>query len=362
MKIAFYAPLKSPDHPVPSGDRLMARQLMRALDMNGNTVALASTLRSFHATPETVLPHLEAQASAEVERLTAEWQQSGAPDLWFCYHPYYKAPDLIGPVLCERFSLPYVTAEASYSRRRNLGCWARHQAMLAENVKRAALNLCFTERDRAGLAETIPQARLAPLAPFIDADPFLKIEPKPEDGALLTVAMMRPGDKLSSYRALAAALKLVQSRWHLAVIGDGPDRGAVEAAFVDLPGANIGWLGEQDREGVMRAMAQAALYVWPGHGEAYGLAYLEAQAAGLPAVAERIAGVPEVVADRKTGLLVEPDNPQAFAAAIDALLTDPARRQSLAEAARRFVAEEHALPVVAERLSVLLQTALEYKF
>jgi len=51
MKIAFYAPLKSPDHPVPSGDRLMARMLIAALRIGGHEVAIASDLRSFMAKP-----------------------------------------------------------------------------------------------------------------------------------------------------------------------------------------------------------------------------------------------------------------------------------------------------------------------
>lgn len=360
MRIAFYAPLKSPDHPVPSGDRLMARQLMRALGMGGNTVQLASALRSFHATPETVLPDLGTQAEAEIARISRAWDTDGPPDLWFCYHPYYKAPDLIGPALCRRFHLPYVTAEASYSKRRNLGCWARHQDDLKALVERAAINLCFTERDRAGLAEAVPAARLARIAPFIDAAPFLEAIPAPEAGRLLTVAMMRPGDKLESYRALAAALALVRTDWQLSIIGDGPERPAVTAAFANLPAERIEWRGEQRREGVIADMARASLYVWPGHGEAYGLAYLEAQATGLPVIAERIAGVPEVVADGRTGLLVEPGRPEAFAAAIDALLLDEARRQNLSTDARRFVSEERSLPVIAARLETILVSALEY--
>ena len=360
MRIAFYAPLKSPDHPVPSGDRLMARQLMRALGMGGNTVELASALRSFHATPETVLPDLGTQAEAEIARISRAWDTDGPPDLWFCYHPYYKAPDLIGPALCRRFHLPYVTAEASYSKRRNLGCWARHQDDLKTLVESAAINLCFTERDRAGLAEAVPAARLARIAPFIDAAPFLEAIPTPEASRLLTVAMMRPGDKLESYRALAAALALVRTDWQLSIIGDGPERPAVTAAFANLPAERIEWRGEQHREGVIADMARASLYVWPGHGEAYGLAYLEAQAAGLPVIAERIAGVPEVVADGRTGLLVEPGRPEAFAAAIDALLLDEARRQSLSTDARRFVSKERSLPVIAARLETILVSALEY--
>ena len=66
-------------------------------------------------------------AAGEIARLPTEWDRASPPDLWFCYHPYYKAPDLIGPPLRARFGIPYVTAEASYSmppQRRRVGAGA----------------------------------------------------------------------------------------------------------------------------------------------------------------------------------------------------------------------------------------------
>ena len=81
-------------------------------------------------------------------------------------------------------------------------------------------------------------------------------------------------------------------------------RGEVEALFAGLPAGRVRWLGQVDAAGVAGLLARGAVYVWPGCGEAYGLAYLEAQAAGLPVVAFRTAGVPEVVADGETGVLV----------------------------------------------------------
>jgi glycosyltransferase involved in cell wall biosynthesis len=362
MKIAFYAPLKSPDHPVPSGDRLMVRQLMAALAMTGHDVAVASHLRSFHRSPETVLPDFEAAVASEIERLSLTFERQGPPDLWFCYHPYYKAPDLIGPVLARRFGLAYVTAEASYSKRRNLGCWAGYQEGLKDLVRSASLNLCFTERDRAGLAVAVPTARLARIAPFIDATPFLNQPARPQRGRLVTVAMMRPGDKLQSYAALASALAALETPdWQLTVIGDGPERSAVQALFSAFPAKRIEWLGELPRQDVVAQLSRASLFVWPGHGEAYGLSYLEAQAAGLPVVAEHVAGVPEVVANGQTGLLTAPHDSLAFARAIDRLLSDDDQRLTMSRAARQFVAEDHALPVMAQRISSLLVPALEFR-
>lgn len=132
MKIAFYSPIKPPGHPVPSGDRLMARLLIRALALGGAKVDVVSEFRSFRKQPPADgLAELKSEADAEMARIAAAWRRSGAPDLFVAYHPYYKAPDLVGPELARRFSIPYVTVEASYSRRRNAGGWGRCRSSCA---------------------------------------------------------------------------------------------------------------------------------------------------------------------------------------------------------------------------------------
>lgn len=351
MRIAFYAPLKPPDHPVPSGDRLMARQLIEAMRRAGHTVAVVSEFRSYAKQPEEV-PQRQAAGVAELERLMATWP-GAAPDLFFCYHPYYKAPDFIGPELCTAFGIPYVTAEASFSRRRSAGPWAEAQQAVERSLRQAALSLCFTRRDHDGLLGFVPAERLAMLPPFLDAAPFMPRTPGA--GRLVTVAMMRPGDKFDSYRLLAEALGLCTDLpWTLAVAGDGPSRDEVRALFAGLPPSRIAWLGELQRDAVATALANADVYVWPGFGEAYGLAYLEAQASGLPVVAQTIAGVPDVVRDGETGLLTPPGDAAAYAAALRRLLTEQALREAMGDAARRFVLTERSLDGAALTLAGLL--------
>ena len=361
MRIAFYAPLKSPDHPVPSGDRLMARQLLACLTRAGHAVTLASDLRAFCGDSDDAAAYaaLRAKAAAEVGRLSALWRAEGAPDLWFCYHPYYKAPDLIGPALCKAFGIAYATAEASYSARRNLGIWRDMQAQMLEAVRGAAVNIALTARDAAGLAAAAPEAVLAPLKPFIDAAPFIAQAARPQPGHLVTVAMMRAGDKLESFRALAGALRLIEDRpWRLSVAGDGPLRAAVEALFAGFGAGRVAWLGQMPPAAVAALLAEGALYVWPGCGEAYGLAYLEAQAAGLPVVAWKTAGVPEVVADGVTGRLTAPGDPAAYAAAVAALLDDPAEQRRLGEAARARVLADHSLAAATAALDAIVRKTL----
>ena len=110
MRIAFHAPMKSPNHPVPSGDRQMARLLMKALDHGGFDAELASRLRAFRAEPGP-LDGMKREAASEKARLGQAWAQHGKPDLWFTYHLYYKAPDLLGPDLAREGLLDIMSSD-----------------------------------------------------------------------------------------------------------------------------------------------------------------------------------------------------------------------------------------------------------
>ncbi len=351
MRIAFYAPLKGPDHPVPSGDRQMARLLIKALRAAGHRVEMASTLRSFLAAPDHARQaEIEAEAEVEAAAIENAWRGAGAaPDLWFTYHPFYKAPDFLGARLAGRFAIPYVTAEASNAPKRAIGPWARWHAATEAALQAGAVHFCFTGEDREGLEPLLgPGSRVVDLPPFIDAPTVWGELPRPTAGdtvQLVAVAMMRPGDKMRSFAFLADALRRLPGRppWHLSVVGDGPARQAVEACFASVEGRHVSFLGEVAAEAVGRVLAGADLYVWPGFNEAYGLSYLEAGAAGLPVVAMRCRGVPCVVLDGRTGVLVPEGDVDAYASAVIGLMADEVTRRRLGRAAKSFVVEERSL-------------------
>jgi glycosyltransferase involved in cell wall biosynthesis len=355
MRIAFYAPMKSPHHPVPSGDRLMARLLIRALEMAGHSVEIVSEFRIHAGTPEAAAEAL-AMAEEELERLRRKWREEPKPELWFCYHPYYKSPDLFGPAIAAEFTIPYVTAEASYSRKRDGMGWALFQKPVGEAIRHAAVNIAFTERDRKGLEDVFPEARIAGVKPFVDTALFEAVTPAPDPQRLVSVAMMRAGDKMESYKTLAAALRMIEDRpWTLGIIGDGPLRAEVEALFAGFAPGRIDWLGQREPEEIADQLSKSGIYVWPGCGEAYGLAYLEAQAAGLPVVAQATAGVPAVVEADMTGLLTPDGDIETYARAIAGLLDDQERRDVMASAARRFVLDERSLAGASHELDLILR-------
>ena len=140
---------------------------------------------------------------------------------------------------------------------------------------------------------------------------------------------------------LLAALALLPSGlgWRLTHVGGGPLSRALKAQAAALGLARrISWRGPQPQERVLAEYRAADLFVLPcrigGDGDRDGLpnVLMEAQSQGLAVVSTTISGVPELVEDGATGMLVPPQDPAALAAALEALIADPARRRSLGEA------------------------------
>lgn len=373
MRIAFYAPLKPPDHPRPSGDRRVARLLMTALALAGHEVTLAARLRSWDGRGDPVRQaRLAAMGGRLAQRLLRRYGTSAArPQAWLTYHLYYKAPDWIGPRVTAALGIPYVIAEASVAHKRAAGAWALgHQATL-DAVAQAHTIIALNPADVPALPAT---CRVERLRPFLDTAPYSAAAARRSEARaaltrqhaldasvpwLLAVAMMRPGDKLASYRLLAAGLaRLTDRPWHVLLVGDGPARDAVRAAFDLLPAERLHWLGARDPEALPALYAAADLLVWPAIGEAYGMALLEAQAAGLPVVAGSSGGVDTIVRDGATGVLAPPGDAAAFAAAVRDLLGDPGRRRSMGAAARAAVAADHGLAQASARLDAIVREAV----
>jgi glycosyltransferase involved in cell wall biosynthesis len=172
---------------------------------------------------------------------------------------------------------------------------------------------------------------------------------------LLTVAMMRRGDKLASHRLLAQALAQVDpDTWGLDVVGDGEARAQVESLLAPF-GDRVRLLGRiDDRARLSERYAAADLFVWPAVNEAYGMALLEAQAHGCPVVAGAYGGVASVVEDGRSGILTPPGDVASFATALATLITHRNRRASLGASAQDFVRDERSLAQAASRLRAAL--------
>lgn len=356
MHIAFHTPLNLFDDGGVSGDRRMAHQLVAALESLGHSVEPVRAERGYLRSADTeTLSHHGAEAGRLRAALLADYGVGRRkPDLWFTYHNYYRAPDLLGPGIATALGIPYVTAEASDAARRASGEWAAQTTIVRQGLAAGDVHFFFTDRDRQGL-EPWRGAGTA----LIALPPFIAFENEPPrrfDHAgpprLITIAMMREGTKQNSYLTLARILERVRDEdWQLSIVGDGRQRGTIEEAFAGLPSERVTWLGLVPREQALDRLAAHDVFVWPGVREAYGLVYLEAQAAGLPVVAFDSGGVSATVRAGETALLAPENDEAAFAENIATLLRDKAQRERMGEAARRFVLTERTPAVAAKRLA-----------
>jgi len=146
-------------------------------------------------------------------------------------------------------------------------------------------------------------------------------------------------------RLFAAACGDVPSR--LVLIGDGPDvpRAREEAARLRVAG-RVRFLGKQER--VAELVAAVDVFVLPSLQESFGLAALEAMAAGVPVIASRVGGLPEVVGEGEGGSLYEPDDFGGMVSGLRALAVDPGLRRESGRKARdrafRLFSSEKIVP------------------
>ncbi len=373
MRIAFYAPMKPPTASRPSGDRRMARALMAALEYAGHKVDLASLFRSRdgagNENRQARLRNIGRQLAARLIRRYAAGA-ADRPDLWFTYHVYYKAPDWIGPMVSGALGIPYIIAEASHAPKRQGGPWAIGHDGAAAAIRMADKIVGINSSNIPCVLPLLRDPRrVIPLRPFLDTRPFeiaseTAVERtndptlKPDAPVLMTTAMMRRGDKFASYRVLAEALaRLDALPWRLAIIGDGAARADIEALLAPLGENRVRFLGQREIDELPELLNTADLFVWPAVREAYGMAILEAQAAGVPVVAGNTGGVAEIVRHDITGVLTPEGSVTAFADAIAGLLADPARRTAMGTAARTTVANEHSLEAASAALDEIVTTA-----
>jgi len=151
----------------------------------------------------------------------------------------------------------------------------------------------------------------------------------------------------------------------LLVIGDGPERQPIEAqvrrAGLD---ARVELRGRVSDAELRRAYASASAFVLPsiidsrGDTEGLGVVLLEAMSYGVPVVGSNVGGIPDIVTDGETGLLVPPGDPAALAGALERLAADPVLAQRLGEAGRRHVRAHFSWSAITARWQECYAAAL----
>ena len=165
---------------------------------------------------------------------------------------------------------------------------------------------------------------------------------------------------IKGHDALLRALARVRQQLPevtLEIAGDGPLEPELRATVSRLGlGERVSFLGRVAPPGPV--FERAEVVVVPSFGEGFGMVVLEAMERGRPVVASDVGGLPEIVADGRTGLLVPPSDPEAFAAAIVELAGDPARAADMGAAGRTRALAEFSQERCTDRIEAIYGAAL----
>ena len=172
---------------------------------------------------------------------------------------------------------------------------------------------------------------------------------------------------VSNFRPVKRATEVVdvfrnlQQQGHglkLLLVGDGPDRVSAEHRARELGVCDdIRFLGKQ--EPVEEILSIADIFLMPSGSETFGLAALEAMACGVPVIASRIGGLPELVLNGETGFLCELGDIDGYTNAANQLLTDEALHQRMADASRRRAVEEFDTGIIVPQYESYYKRVME---
>jgi alpha-maltose-1-phosphate synthase len=158
---------------------------------------------------------------------------------------------------------------------------------------------------------------------------------------------------------LRAASGLVPQA-QLVLLAGQPDTAELEAEVTGLVAglrasrSGVFWIPEMlPKPEVIQLLSHAAVFACPSVYEPLGIVNLEAMACGTAVVASRTGGIPEVVADGQTGLLVPPGEPEPLAAALNTLIRDPGRAAEMGRQGRKRAVAEFGWPAIAGQTAAL---------
>jgi glycosyltransferase involved in cell wall biosynthesis len=230
---------------------------------------------------------------------------------------------------------------------------------LDEKVARARFVVCISQfaRSQAMLwSDRRHWPRLHVVHCGVELDRYGGDEPRAPRAGLELLFVGRLVGVKGLFVLLEALARLGRGDLRLALIGDGPDRGALEAEAGRL-GIEARFLGYRSQSEVADALRGADALVLPSFAEGVPVVLMEAGASGLPVVATRVAGVEELVRDGESGIVVPPGDAAALAGALERLADMPSETRSrIGQAGRAIVATGFGLDMEASKLAALFRS------
>jgi glycosyltransferase involved in cell wall biosynthesis len=282
-------------------------------------------------------------------------------------HTQLSYADVHGGLAARSLGLPVVStvhvmdwSDADVRERRKLGLYAAARRACAARVVCVsdAARAAYLARgwDRPDRVETVRNGVARAARPGAGAAVRAELGIAPDELVVTTLSVLRPGKGHEvAFGGVRMLLDLVDlpAPVRLLVAGDGPERERLEALAAPL-GDRVVFAGH--RPDVMAVLDASDVLLHPTRADALPTALIEALAAGVPVVATRVGGVPEVVRHGETGLLLAPPAERAsVAGALRLLLVDPARRAAMGAAARAAYARGFSAGAWAGRLRGLYE-------
>jgi glycosyltransferase involved in cell wall biosynthesis len=229
-----------------------------------------------------------------------------------------------------------------------------HVVAISDHIQRCAIKFGVKPERITTILNTIEMPETYPA----DTRKAVRAELNmPEDAMIVGMAARieawkGQGDLIQAFAQVAGA----HPEAYLMIIGEGTDRPRLEQLAATTGFANrIRFTGF--RSDVPRLLAAMDVFGHPSQGEPFGLAVLEASAAGIPVVAYNDGGIPEIVVDGMTGLLTPREEIPPLASALDTLLKDPARSKAMGAAGRERARNAFSPDRACRQFADLVKTA-----
>lgn len=240
-----------------------------------------------------------------------------------------------------------------------------HRAMVQWNLRRADW-VGSTSETMAKQVQSLQNVSNLTVTPFgVDTSKFVPtgsatLEDEIVIGTVKTLAPKYGIDLLiRSFRLLLRRLPDMHAkRCRLLIVGGGPQCWELKQLARDLGVANrTEFAGQVPHEDVPDYLNQLDVYVALSRlvSESFGVAVLEASSCALPVVVANVGGLPEVVRDEETGIIVEPESPDVAATAIESLVTNPERRRKMGKKGRAHVKDTYEWSECVSRMIDLYQ-------
>jgi glycosyltransferase involved in cell wall biosynthesis len=313
---------------------------------------------------EPVHVHIDSLIKPASVRRVRSHLEATDPDL---VHTHLSYSDALGGLAARMLGVPVVSTLHVMERERHLRDRVRERLMATARRRSAARVICVSDAARGAFlqATRYPAGRVVTVHNGIAVEPLpgagaavrAELGLSPDDLVVGMLGVLRPGKGHDEAAAAVARLRRAFPGLRLVVAGDGPSREAVARAMAPLGEAAVlaGHRGD-----VMAVLDAVDILLHPSKVEAFPTAVLEAMAAGVPVVASAVGGIPEILADGETGVLVPPPAAElALADALEPLLQAPDVRRAMAERGRERMLREFTAERWAERTRAVYDEVLD---